>query len=182
MPTLEITSNPGQIFTISFEGYFQDKEQKNNWQQFVKYTVQYAFGNRSVAAITISPMSWSVGYMLPNSGLIRVNQEEYLINHVFDFSADLLTKIIESEDFNRGLLWLIGLTKAEEKKLMTLIQEINVSSERLSMDGEILLVLDDGRRLDWLHPKQNIKELQNILKNSAKRLGWEINLSEIVQG
>jgi len=176
MPILDVTTDSGTAFRCGIKGWFETPKEKHEWQYIVIRVLQYAFSSRSATLITASPMEWSLGYTLPKPRNFRVNQNEYLINYIEQCSPELLVEVADSEDFQRGLLWLSALcTDDEVNAVASALQATIITTGRPTADFEVLTLLDDSRWLCWLHPNRDIAELENEVRNIAKEFGWQVS-------
>ena len=179
MPVLEITNDSD--FGCRFQGWPQSADEKFHWQQLVTSVVQYAFGSRLATVITVSPVQWSIGHFLPQPRSVRFGSNEYLLNRIDHCTDAQLAEIAESEDFQRGLLWISSVDDSDER-LLEVASLIDITRSAQSSSYELLMLLDDARHLHWLHPGRDVNELETQLKDRASSLGWSISsLSETEQ-
>lgn len=119
--------------------------------------------DKKVSLITISPQSYSLGEELGNYQKIKRNKREYLINWNLLFSEDSLCQIAESEEFKRGLLFIVlseNITDIFETiDAIDSVGSLNFSNSVV----EIIVLEDDGVTLTWNYPS---KEIQTFLFNT----------------
>jgi|LNAP01.1.fsa_nt_gb hypothetical protein len=176
MPNLIVAYDSSTTgFECRVEGWLDSPERKHEWQQIVVAVLRYAFLSRSASLITTSPMPWSVGHEFPEPRSLRTNQSKYLVNRVDRCSSDLLAVVADSEDFQRGLLCLSVLRTVREEHLTTASLMLTTTVvDDPGADFEILILLDDSRRIRWLHPSKDPKPLAHEVRLVAKRLGWQV--------
>jgi hypothetical protein len=171
---VEVSAQDGAAFSCGLRGWVQTAEEKRQWQELVEQVARHAFLSRPATLITVSPMKWSIGHSLPNPRVVRAGAEEYLVNDVSTCSADLLKDIAESEDFRRGLLWVMTPLFGDAALPKTL-GSIDVTSEMApASDSEMLILLDDARRIHWLRPHTDLRALVSDVVTYAGTLQWEV--------
>lgn len=176
MAVLVLRDESGAAFIYGVEGWLQSPEEKQQWQHLVTRVVQYAFESRPVTLITVAPMQWSMGHSLPHPHLLRTNRGQFLVNRIEQCSNELLAEIAESEEFQRGLLWLSAVDGSDENQLLSIVMQLDVLSAAPSTSClEVLLLLDDARRIHWLHPGRDLKTLEAELLNMARHFGWRLS-------
>jgi hypothetical protein len=122
-------------------------------------------------------MQWSIGHTLAEPRRLSTSRIECLLNTIKHCSADLLTEIAQSEEFQRGLLWLSALSVREEQQLFSIINQIDLTSaDPPVLDYELLLLLDDARQIYWLHPSKDVKILADEVLNIALRNQWQVSV------
>jgi len=117
---------------------------------------------KKASLITITPQSYSIGKEFGNYQKIKRNKSEYLLNWNLSFSENSLRLIIESEEFNRGLLFIVLSENIAD--VFETIDAINpVGTIDLSqLTVEIIVFEDDGETLTWNYPS---KEIRTFLLN-----------------
>lgn len=177
MPKLHVAYNSSTTsFECGVEGWLDSPDRKHEWHQIVVTVLRYAFLSRSATLITTSPMPWSVGHALPEPKSLRTNQGEYLVNRVEQCNSDLLAVVADSEDFQRGLLCLSVLRTVREEHLATAsLQMTTTVIDDPGADFEILILLDDSRRIRWLHPSKDPKPLEHEVQLIAEGFGWQVS-------
>jgi hypothetical protein len=176
MVVLVLRDESGAAFICGIEGWLQSPEEKQQWQHLVTRLVQYAFESRPVTLITVAPMQWSMGHSLPEPHQLRTNQGQFLVNHVEQCSNELLAEIAESEEFQRGLLWLSAVDATDEHQLLSIVMELDVLSPAPSTSNtEVLLLLNDARRIHWLHPGRDMNTLEAEVLTITRHFGWRLS-------
>jgi hypothetical protein len=176
MPILQFSDDYDSRFGFGIQGWLQNLEEKEQWQEAVTCAVQYAFVSKSCALITISPAQWSIGQSLPEPRYSRIGQNRYLINRIEHCSLLLLAEIAESEDFHRGLLLLSATSATDEPSLLENIAQIGPTSDLPArFPSEALMLLDDGRQLYWFHPTRDVKTLKQQVLTMMERLHWSVS-------
>lgn len=176
MAVLVLRDESGAAFICGVEGWLQSPEEQQQWQHLVTWLVQYAFESRPLTVITMDPMPWSMGHSLPEPHQLRTNRGQFLVNHVEHCSNELLAEIAESEEFQRGLLWLSALDATDEDQLLSVVMELDVLSPAPSTSNtEVLLLLEDARCIYWLHPGRDVNTLEAELLTMTQRFGWRLS-------
>ena len=122
-------------------------------------------------------MPWSVGHLVSEPHLVSLHENEYLLSHTVYCSAELLTELSESEDFRRGLLWIMLQVEYNGLEIRDFIGSFDVTSNNALPAGhEVLLLLADGRQLNWLQPGRDTLSLMNDAVNMAETLGWQVEM------
>jgi hypothetical protein len=128
-------------------------------------------------------MQWSIGYSLPAPHLLRTNGGQVLVNHVELCSNELLAEVAESEDFERGLLWLSAVGATDEDQVLSIVMELESIVMKLGLlspipstsNTEVLLLLDDAHTIHWLHPGRDVNRLEGELLAMTRRFGWRLS-------
>lgn len=176
MPDLFVTCDSGAVFECGIEGWFDRPEEKLEWHRIVVWVLHSAFLSRSATLITTSPKPWSIGQELPEPRSLETSQGEYLVNHIEQCSSELLTEVADSEDFQRGLLCLTALDSIEEKHLAAAsMQATALVTDTRALGFELLILLDDSRRICWFHPSRDPWYLARDVRNIAEELGWRVS-------
>jgi hypothetical protein len=140
--------------------------------------LSFAFLHRSACLITVSPQRWSLGRELNADPEIVIDHKPYLLTFTDSCSAELLADIAESEDFERGLLWLIALDKNHRAEIIELIRTVVVSDSLLSapqISQELMRSEGDGSAIHWLNPYQSLHDIASAAAKLAQFVGWSFN-------
>lgn len=176
MITVVVSNELRAAFICGIEGWLQSPEAKQHWLHIVTRLVQYAFESRPVTLITVAPVQSSLGYSLGRPDLLRTNRGQFLVNRIEQCSNELLAEIAESEEFQRGLLWLSAVDGSNDNQLLSLVMQLDVLSAAPSTSYlEVLLFLDDARRIHWLHPGRDVHTLEAELLNMTRHFGWRLS-------
>ena len=162
-------------FTCSIAGRPESAQVKEQWGALVTLSVRHAFESRPVTLVTVTPMEWSIAHSLPDSRHLRTGTGHFLVNQIARPSDEVLDEVAESEDFRRGLLWLFAGVPAKEDRLLAIVSEVDVLSAEPVTSGEALFLLDDGRRVRWLHPGRDAGGLRAALSAAAHDFGWRVS-------
>lgn len=175
MTTIVIRNELRAAFICDIEGWLQSPEEKQHWLHLVTRLAQYAFESRPVTLITLAPVQSSLGYSLGRPDLLRTNRGQFLVNRIEKCSKELLAEIAESEEFQRGLLWLSAVDASDDNQLLSLVMQLDVLSAVPSTPYlEVLLLLDDARRIHWLHPGRDVHTLEAEVLNMTRHFGWRL--------
>lgn len=172
---IEISEN----FICSCGEWFQSSQDKELWNVLLEKAVRFATGYKEIALITIEPKDWSIGNFFPYAKPISVGQNQFLVNESLEISKNSIKELVESEDFQRGLLWLILTNVNTQNDIYSLcnqILRIYQSTNNCSLESlETISLLDDGRSFHWLNAKNNLSELKKIIIDSSHEIGWGIS-------
>lgn len=78
------------------------------WNHIIYNLTKAITNNKSVQLITETPQKYSFGNYLSNPILAKVDKKKYLYNFVQNIDDGLLLEIVESEEFQRGLLRIVN--------------------------------------------------------------------------
>ena len=179
MPCIEIHYEANDKFFIQVEGWLKSHEEKKHWRSIVRKLVLFAFEGKPATLITISPMEWSIGYEMPEHKVIKTRDIEYLIGNVSICSEDLLTKLVDSADFQRGLLFITEQNINNTKYLIQEIRKYYSDSANSRTTNEILYMQDDGHSVNLINPSININKLTHKIMCVAEILGWFVKIIKI---
>lgn len=134
----------------------------NKWMDFVQEVLRYASDGKVVYLFTLSPQKYSLGYELGSFEESRVGKEKVLINHFEKLTDPLLLEIINSEEFNRGLLKVILSDGQRTFNDLDFVQ-----GNYANVKDELITLEDDGSSFYWYNPhlpKDQIEQRLNELK------------------
>jgi len=153
-------NNQGNKLQISLD-IENSMEDLKEWDVLIMNILLLAKGQKT-SLITISPQSYSIGEELGNYQKLKRGKRDYLINWDITFSEDVLHLITESEEFKRGLLFLVSSENI--KNIFEIIDAVDSvgSIDFSKLEVEIILLEDDGKTLTLNYPK---KEIQVALIN-----------------
>ena len=154
-------NNQGNKFQVSLDKNHSMEDLKE-WNILVMNILLLAKGQET-SLITISPQSYSVGEELGNHQKIKRGKLDYLINWDIALSEDIIHLIVESEEFKRGLLFII--LSGNIKDIFRTIDAIDSvgSIDFIKLEVEIIVLEEDGKTLIW---NCLTKETQLTLINS----------------
>ena len=143
--------------------------------------LSFAFLHRSACLITVSPQRWSVGRELSAEEIV-IDHKPYLLTFRDSCSAELLAEVSESEDFERGLLWLIALDENYKSEVVDLVRAVVASDSFLSVpqiSQELMRSGGDGSAIYWLNPDQSLRDIIRTAATLAQSLGWSFDTTAI---
>lgn len=173
MSPLQFEVNPAE-FRCRLLGWVETAREKEDWHRLILDVVTYAFARRPATIVTISPMEWSIGNSLPSPRNLSREGRRYLVNEVDECSTEMLTEITESEDFQRGLLWILAPPSNEDDLLMTVARLETSLLDVPRVEVELVLLLDDARCIHWLSPSRDASFLERDLSARMRAQGWEL--------
>ncbi|MBE9178545.1 hypothetical protein IQ268_08235 [Oculatella sp. LEGE 06141] len=148
------------------------------WRQVAAQFLSFAFLHRSACLITVSPQRWSLGQELKANSEIVVDHKPYLLTFIDSCSAELLAEVSESEDFERGLLWLIALNENHKAEMIETIRAVTTSDSLLSVpqiDQELMRSAGDGSAIHWLNPYKSLHDIASAAAKLAQFPGWDFD-------
>lgn len=173
MTVLVIDTLNSQGISIQPKDEFVAFNEVLSWQTFVKECLKFIYLNRMACVITVQPQIWSLGKELPKPREIRVNNILYLISFDVFCSVDLLAEIADSEDFKRGLLWLVSIDTDCQESLHELIEAVQISDLKISLiKEEMLICVADGEALWWFNPNRSVHDIVYKIELIAKSFGF----------
>lgn len=152
------------------------------WHKIVTKFLFYAFLNRPACLITVAPQKWSLGRELTTEPEIIIDSEPYLLAFRDSCSVDLLTDVAESEDFQRGLLWLVSVNKENKAEIVDVIRAIVDSNFLLNIpriSEELLICGSDGNAIYWFNHHQSLLDVIHILAGLAQSAGWNFDATAV---
>ena len=124
------------------------------WNQFI-YSSLFPVVKESFSIATIDFQPYSLGFDLDNCQKVKHNNRNHLINLGIYVNNSLLSEIVESEEFRRGLLFIVfsdvlqdvidAILNIEKDKL----NELRVKTVILVGDGLNLVFAGFGRIPDF---------------------------------
>lgn len=137
-------------------------EELIEWNQILSKILIYAFSDRPAYILTLSPQKYSLGYELEVTNKIKIEKKEFLINYCNILSYSLIQKIIESEEFERGLIKIIPIS---HDQLEDVIKSIPVNYNELDkFDYELIEMENDGKMFCWLNPHLPMNDIDRKLQ------------------
>jgi hypothetical protein len=128
---------------------------------------------KPVYLITLTPQKYSLGYDYNEPIKIKTSKHTLLVNFIDSCSADLLKEIVESEEFERGLLRLVTV---DQNRLNDIIGEVffefinDNDISKVNIGFELITCEADGKMLCWFNPhipihilEAKLKEISNII-------------------
>jgi hypothetical protein len=147
--------NQGNKFQISLDSKYSMEDLKE-WDTLIMNVLLLAKGQR-ICLITLDPQSNSIGYELGNYQKIKRGRRDHLINWYITLSEDFIHFITESEDFKRGLLFLVLSESIKDIfKIIDTIDSVG-SIDFSKLEVEIIVLEDDGKTLAWNNPTKEIR-------------------------
>lgn len=174
MPILTLKNEPGIAFRFGVDVPFETHKEKFEWKLIVTRFLHFAFAFRAASLITLSPMQWSIGSSLPAPRYFRNGKTEYLINHIEQCLPEMLDEIADSEDFRRGLLWVMEAYTGEEESVAAIMEEMILALGFPTASYELLMLSDDFRWAHWLSPGKDSTEVELEIKKLVLDFRWQI--------
>ena len=140
------------------------------WTRLISETVVFACKDRPFFAVTEDPRGWSLDLELGEAKEWTIDKKTYRHVHVPKATCVELKEIAESEDFERGFLRLLFLSKDQEKVLAQIMLDqkgqLRSKIELLQRDG-------DGQIIEWFNPSKTCAELDDHLTYLQETTGWQ---------
>ncbi len=176
MTTLIVEPLNSRGIAVSTKEILASKEDFLAWGIIKRDLLFYAYLNRPACLITVAPQTWSLGRELTDAPAVFINGKPYLLDFIKSCSAKLLADIATSEDFERGLLWLVSLNIEDKERVYSLVRTIEASGLNIpSISEETVFCVADGKILWWLNPQRPTHEIIPTLTTSASSVGWSID-------
>jgi hypothetical protein len=179
--TLEVQAIDSVGIAFGLHNPISSIDELYTWDEIVRKGLLYAYLNRPACLITVAPQPWSLGRELSDAPARRIDGQSYLLVFVASCSAELLTDVAESEDFKRGLLWLVPFSREDEVRAYDLIHTM-ASSNSLKVpqtDEELLIRVGDGATIWWLNPYKPPGEMILYFRHLAQSVGWACIVKDI---
>jgi len=120
----------------------------DKWSNALYNILKFALFNKGRAYTwTLYPQDYSLGYEFDFFRVIEVHGQNVLVNSLEKIDDDILSKIVTSEEFDRGLL-KIGLSDDWSESDLVAILKNDYSSLKI----EVIMLEDDGYTLYWYNP------------------------------
>jgi hypothetical protein len=137
-------------------------EELIEWNQILYKILIYAFYDKPVFILTLSPQKYSLGYELYLPEKIKIEKKEFLINYCHNLSTSLIQQIIESEEFERGLMKILIISNDQ---LEDVIKSIPSNYDDLDkFKYELIELENDGQMLCWINPHLPTQDIERKLK------------------
>jgi hypothetical protein len=133
----------------------------NKWREFLCEVLKFSLEGMKFYLFTLSPQKYSLGYELKPFEEFKVGKEKVLINY-FERSIDkIISEIVNSEEFERGLLKIIPIDK---QRLFDDL--IFAASDYATIKDELITCEDDGTSFYWYNPHMPADQIQEKLKKT----------------
>lgn len=140
-------------------------EDSTKWGLLI-YNILALFQNKEVSLVTISPQKYSIGLELDNHQRLKRNNREYLMNWNVILTDEILRLIAESEEFERGLLFLI-LSDSLKSVFDTIDAIDSVGSIYFdNLKVQTVILEDDGKTLILSYLSKEMENAVNQLVQS----------------
>ena len=151
-------------------------EDLDTWQSLLRRFLAFAVGDRPCFAITEEPRGWSIGHELGNGRALTIDGKPYLSVFLPSITPSLLDEIVESEDFERGFLWLLFKDEGLEPNLADIRAAKRHGQSPRS--AELFRLTGDGQVIDWQYPARDEPAIGAEIEKLAKSAGWQVRMSE----
>lgn len=158
----QVTSN---FIEVKLEEYSSNLDLPK-WSNILYQVLHDALGDRSLYLMTLSPQLYSLGFELDNPVKMKVGNNTIIYNLIQKCTNELLHKIIESEEFERGLLRIVILEsqKVEDVLANVFFQFVTNDDIRKSrVNFELITCEGDGKILCWFNPTLPMDEVRSKL-------------------
>jgi len=145
------------------------------WDAITSEVLRYGFANRPACLITFEPQRWSLAHDY-ESRRIRVGRKEYLFTCVDVCTPSMLEEVAQSEDFQRGLLWVTALGPWDEARASDLIAAPSLHwPDAATTTDEIVVCLADGRLVFWSNPRRPLPRVLADVQSLIRRIVGDLN-------
>ena len=152
----------------------------HKWEKLIFNILLPLFEDKELHLITIAPQKYSFGYHLNQPKDIQVDKKKYLYNFETNFSNAFLLELVESEEFQRGLMKLVN-TKSEDViefigeaffKMSEDFQKININ-----FPFQLVMCECDGRSLIIYKPNMYLLEDEpSIIDFLKKSINFDLEI------
>ena len=181
MPGLTVTALDSRGVLLEPRDVELAGEELAAWREARESFLLRAYSGRPACFVTESPQKWSVSRELAERGDVVAGAEvveatPYDVAFVAACSDELLAVVGESEDFERGLLWIASLRAADRDPLLALIVELRRDRVGVPETGEeALLCANDGEAVWWLNPNRSADENREAAAAAARAVRWSVD-------
>jgi hypothetical protein len=177
LPHVSVTAREDRLLRLELRAPPATREQAHGWARVLTRVVDRAYAGRAALAITLSPAPWSFGRTVPGSELARIADADHLLSPVARCSSEFLNELVESEDFQRGLLWLTSLAWGDVRSAERTIRALDITAVEPTCNEETLLCTDDGRALHWIQPGRPLAPVLDELRAFTAARGWNLSVA-----
>jgi hypothetical protein len=142
MGSIPMQSNPNEL---------------SKWRDFLDEFLKYSLQGKKVYLVTVSPQRYSLGYELGTFQEYKIGKEKVLINFFDNATDNLISLIVGSEEFTRGLLKLV--LSNDEKSLNDLAID-----DYSNLKDELITIEDDGTSFYWYNPHLPNDQIEERIK------------------
>lgn len=128
------------------------------WRQISECIIRLIYMNQLVYIVTKEPQKWSLCHEIGVQHDITIQKKRYIASPVFTCSPQFIASILEDDEFERDLLWVVSAdpqpSTEDISELITLYSK-NYHQD-LQTNREIVREMDDGKILQWYAPKDKV--------------------------
>jgi len=133
--------------SISVSATYEKVEELQLVENVFLQILTACFSDQSVKIITKEPQKYSFGYDIEPHFTITLGKTKFLVNEIADCTANLLSEIVQTEEFKRGLLILIDNKDLPLENVMSDVIKLQKGIQTHSIKGIIAYCEDDGLTL-----------------------------------
>jgi len=123
--------------------------------------------NKEISLITLQPLAYSFGYELQGDKEIKkIGGKNFLFNMNLTCNQELLFEILQSEEFRRGLLFIVqGQNKELDEIAVVIVQYYKEVKLDFNVEGRLYFTKKDGNTL-CLYNTMSTKEEISVFTRS----------------
>lgn len=121
--------------------------------------------NKEISLITLQPQAYSFGYELQGGKDVKkIGGKSFLFNTNLTCNQELLFEILQSEEFRRGLLFIVqGQYKESEKIAAVIAQYYKENKLNLNVEGRLYFTEKDGNTLCLYNTRSTKEEISSFI-------------------
>lgn len=120
----------------------------NKWTEILQEILKYSLDGSKVYMFTLLPQKYSLGYELGSPTEIRTERGKILVNYFEQCTDDQIAKVVNSEEFSRGLLKIVLTDTRKEFDDFTF-----ATGDYSGLKHELVTCEDDGYSFYWYNPR-----------------------------
>jgi len=131
----------------------------NKWKQFMREVFRFSVEGKKFYLFTLSPQKYSMGYELKPFEELNTGNESVLVNYIDIGTDELITQIVDSEEFERGLLKIVITDNQRSFENLSF-----VSGNYNNITDELIACEDDGTSIYWHNPHVPVNQIHEKLQ------------------
>ena len=141
-------------------------EELSTVQKLFLAVLSKLFLNKAALLITIAPdKKYSFGYEIVPFQEIKIGRDKFLVNDISSCSSSMLTELSQSEEFERGLLFLMTKEGDLLENLEMNLNYINNNLGKENLSYEIAVCESDGKTLCLYNTNLSEDDLSPLIFN-----------------
>lgn len=178
VPVLKIASLAADVVKFYPPVPLQSARDEKAWTQIVTDFLEYAFAGRAVCFVADkehATCEWADG--ITERSEVSSPVGDFMLLHVGECDPELLRRFVAANDFWWDAVWLVPMNECDERCAREIVEALDDADES-RVSGEVLLTINDGCGVWWLHPSKPLDEITVCLEQSARRVGWQLQTTQ----